>query len=192
MEELFTTPERFECAMAIAEAVDAAKIQKMTQVLRYIENHLKEKYERYRVIGVYEERCKKYYKQKSSTWPSVNLLMPKGGYLFNFRIEIDEYLYFGLCNWQEDKLCNDDQCMVNTQKRTYVNQYLRSDGDLDKNPWWYWWENLTAAVYIDDDTTLNFRSCKGLYTSLFNPQEFETIMEGLCAVIDKKLEHLLK
>lgn len=192
VEELIKTPERFECAMAIAEAVDTAKIQKMTQVFAYIENHLRDKYKDYRVVGVYEERSKKYYKQKGSTWPSVNLLMTKGEYQFDFRIEIAEYPYFGLCNWREDKLSNDDQCLLDTEKRDYVSQYLRCDGELDKNPWWYWWENLTSAVYVDDETTLNFRSCKGLYTKLFDPQKFSTIMKSLCNEIDKKLEILLK
>lgn len=62
----------------------------------------------------------------------------------------------------------------------YINKHKGKD-------WWIWWRYLPFK-----DSPLNFRKCSGIYTNLYDKQEYQNILNAITKELGDNLESILK
>lgn len=193
--DILKTADRFEAAQELTEVLKQAKIEKMKEVFSYLENHLKLKFPHLQIENCTEDAEKsdlieKYYNQASTSWPSINVILPTPKeYRLCFRVEIDWYLYCALCDWNPDKKGNSRINKYSDQSKYVKDNELILSGK--KSNYCYWWHYLPKAKSATNEEWPNFRECTGLYSKLYDKEQFEIIMNNICSCMDASLEQLL-
>lgn len=196
MDEIQTLVENssgsFESALAIEQAVQAAKPKMMRHVFEDIETYIGNRLQKVPEFDTgadYTERVQKFYDQKGSSWPGLTYMVKKmNEATLAFRIEIGWYLYFGLISYDKSGA----QIKKNTDaiKEAFSGpEWENITGEDFRKDWWLRWQYIMeGGTEPDEQRELNFRSCKGLYLKLYDREGYQAIMERIYKQLDIAIE----
>ena len=174
-------------AMQIAKVLSDVKADKMREIFRRIDKYIKELGFNLECIEDFEEKAGIFYSKNKKNWPSLNYVIPvendkfKGKFVLRF--EIEERLYFGVCNWSG----KDNYSVKHSEdKKIYVKEKLTpKKQDIKDNDIWYWWR------YLNEDRNVNFRYCNSGYEKLFDSEVMEDYMKSVYELIDETIKSIL-
>lgn len=193
-----SSKENYECAVAFEKGLVAARTQKLKELFNDIREFLSEskQLQNHPIFdncleedNLLEERITGYYSLAKNTWPKLWLEIKKVNEIsIILNIEVGETLYYGVIftndNWDKIPIQKDVLCKAfgrnNSCWEDCVNKYK------GKN-WWIWWRYLPFK-----DSPLNFRRCSGIYTGLYDKQEYQNILNAITKEIGDNLESILK
>lgn len=95
---------------------------------------------------------------------------------FVLRIEIQDNLYYGVCNWDDSIKTNPHG--ITDPVRQIV---LRASGSREHKKWtdaFYWWEYLNST-----SGSIDFRHCNAAYEDLYDDELHQSIVERIAAEI---------
>lgn len=192
--------EYFNAAKKIAENFDAVQPNKMKDILQKIQNHMQKTHH---LNGVFEqEEIDEYYSggvriQKNAT---VSLEFRLDTYAeakvsLNLVFEIcgdadsDDQFYYGVVikNANTDEY---DADFVQDMKQDIANIFNNQNwkdlaAAIPEDKCWVWWKNLPSK-----SEEPNFRKCDDNYLKLYNPADYEQIMNEIFKEIDTNLEFI--
>jgi hypothetical protein len=165
---LIADTDTFKAANAISSELPIIKANMMKRVFADIEKKLRDK-EMYPIYADYKEKSIGYYEQKKSTWPSLNYILNDEQTLA-LRIEIDQYLYYGVCNW--DTLNNNNPHGLKENLEQMVRKRVPAYAD-QKSDVFYLWRYLPTEK-------MDFRGCNEEYTKLYDTESYDEIIQRIC------------
>lgn len=183
----------FESALAISKAMDAVKAAMMQKVFGEIERHMDSIENPLELIrSDYSENASKFYQPyQRKVYPSLNYRLAACGELtLALRFEVDHNLFWGVVFFQGDKQvqCPNElgrlgDAIPSPAWRNFISN-TKSMTD-----WWLWWKYLpnVEAAESDREKLLNFKECSGLYTQLYDPEQYNTIMSAIFEQIDRHI-----
>lgn len=192
--------EYFNAAKKIAENFDAVQPNKMKDIFQKIQNHM---FERYHLDGKYNlDEIKNYYfggiRAQKDNHPSLEFRL--GTYdkiSLNIIFEIcgiadaSDQFYYGVVikNANTDKYDSD---FVQNMKQDIANIFNNENWKnlveaVPDGSCWVWWKNLPSK-----SEEPNFRKCDDNYLKLYNPADYERIMNEIFKEIDTNLEFIKK
>ncbi len=184
--EICISSDNYRAAKAIEASLITVRIQMMKKVFGEISNHmeaLRGKGLNCEQILTYETKklVEPYYEQRKNTWPCIDYVFEDGKY--DFRFEIEENLYLGICKWNNEANWNTE---ITADERNLFKQgkYWQDNND-GSSQYWYWWKYC-----FDKERQCNFRSCDGEYEKLFDENTFKEKMEEVFSVVDKCLSEI--
>ncbi len=182
MKGLINTKEAFHAANAIDKSLPAIKAEMMCRFFAALRDRLRGSESDYPLVYEgFNEQAHKYYSNNINTWPSLNYLLPPLSDLpdrsFVLRIEIQDNLYYGICNW-------DDSSKTPPHGTTdSVRQVvLKASGSREHKKWtdtFYWWEYLNGG-----SGPIDFRHCNAAYEDLYDAELLRSIVERIAAEIE--------
>ncbi len=176
--------ETFKTADMIAESLQEMKIKKMKEVFKGIEEELGERGYKPILPTDYRGKIEKYYRQSTSTYPSLNYYVDEEKSLV-LRIEADWNLYFGICQWDKANNCVAQKLEQNQEAvDAKAGEYLTKEASES----YYRWEYLP-----DDDNPIHFKECVGSsYAELFNKEKRKDMINEICGAVERLLKVLWK
>ena len=182
--ELIKTPQEFHAAMELSEALINVKIEKMKDVFSEIEKHLAISRPEFKVIDRgYIEKSIDYYKKGKGNYPNLVYSLPlKENHPVDktivLQIEIGWYLYFGVCDWDEDTKTNLD---IDEENTTYVltNSNKNPETVMSTN-FYYWWDYLPEEM----KNNVDYRNTDSEFETLFDRETFEKYIDDVCRRIE--------
>ena len=93
------------------------------------------------------------------------------------RIEIQDNLYYGVCNW--DDLTKTNPHGITDSVRQVV---LMASGSREHKKWtdaFYWWEYLNGG-----SGPIDFRHCNAAYENLYDIEHLQSIVKSIAAEIE--------
>jgi hypothetical protein len=179
---LIKTSKDIHAVLELEKALIDIKCQMMKKVFSAIENRLaKRRPELSLAHRGYLDGYMDYYTKGRNTWPSLNYFLPEKenkpiGKQYVLRIEIETYLYFGICNWDDVNKTNPHGRENDSIK--YVSDNSKLKGEVKATDAFYWWEHLTK------DMQVNYRSPNKEYESLFDNDTFDIYINKICDKIE--------
>ena len=180
--EIESSYDNIIAAVHIANSLPLIKADKMKEVFECIKKHmtglgLKES------IDYFVKEADSYYEpgRKSSTWPSVNYVIPVESDTLKskivLRFEIDHRLYFGVAPWYG---ANNWSGKKTSEAKEYVATRLTpADANVEKETSnWFWWR------YLDDANPANYREENEEYLKLYDSATYQEYMNNVYATID--------
>jgi hypothetical protein len=168
IQNLIVDTDTFKAANAISSELPIIKANMMKRVFADIEKKLRDK-EMYPIYADYKEKSIGYYEQKKSTWPSLNYILNDEQTMV-LRIEIDQYLYYGVCNW--DTLNNNNPHGLKENLEQMVRKRVPAYAD-QKSDVFYLWKYLPTEK-------MDFRGCNEEYTKLYDAESYDEIIQRIC------------
>lgn len=178
----------FMAAAAIEAGLKEVKIQMMEEFLGAV-------YLRLKKYGAKEpdKNCiKKYYQSGTNSWPGIVIPLLVGDGKYALRIEIQNNLYYGVCNYRENKapFYNDHCCNERNDearaRSAFVRDNLSWKDKAERTDSFYWWHYLPEhQEKANDSHCLNFRSCEGMYLDLYD--NFEKTVNDVCGKVEEFL-----
>ena len=181
--EICLSRENYRAAKAIEISLITVRIQMMKKVLGELSKHmeaLRGKGLNCEQILTYETKklVEPYYEHRKNTLPCIDYVFEEGKY--NFRFEIWDNLYFGICKWNDEAKWN-AEITADEQSLFKKGKYWQANND-GSSQYWYWWKYC-----FNKERQCNFRSCDGEYEKLFDENGFKEKMEELFSVVDECL-----
>ena len=183
MKKILVNRESFHAAKMIEQSLPAIKSDMMIKFFSAIQEVLKAYVGEFPLVHAdYSFKATEYYSKKTSTWPSINYLLPNISTdpekQYVLRIEVDWNLYCGVCNWDEKTKTN-----PNGTTSKEIIEFLRSlslPGTYSEkgSDAFYWWEYLTGT-----HGNIDFRGCNESYEDLFDESLFQETVEKICKEI---------
>ena len=182
--ELIKTPQDFHAAMELSEALINVKSEKMKEVFSEIEKRLATSRPDLKVIDRgYLKKCLDYYKKGKVNYPNLTYLLPlKDKHPANknivLQIEVNWYLYFGVCDWDESTKTNPD---IDEENKEYVltNSNKNPETVMSTN-FYYWWDYLPEEM----KNNVDYRNSDSEFESLFDEDIFEKYINSVCCKIE--------
>ena len=193
-----SSKENYECAVAFEKGLAAARTEKLRELFNDIRKYLAEnkKLKDYSIFNnsieedeLLEERISEYYSLDKNTWPKIWFEIKRVNEIrIILNIELGVTLYYGLI------FTNDDWEKIPIQKDVLGKAFGRNNScwtdrinKFKGKDWWIWWRYLPFK-----DSPLNFRSCSGIYTNLYDRQEYQNILDAISKELGDNLESILK
>ena len=182
--ELIKTPQDFHAAVELSEALIIVKSEKMKEVFSEIEKRLATSKPDLKVIDRgYLKKCLDYYKKGKVNYPNLTYLLPlKDKHPANktivLQIEVNWYLYFGVCDWDESTKTNPD---IDEENMTYVltNSNKNPETVMSTN-FYYWWDYLPEEM----KNNVDYRNTDSEFETLFDRETFEKYIDDVCRRIE--------
>lgn len=193
-----SSKENYECAVAFEKGLVSVRTEKLKELFEDIRKYLTDepRLKKYFIssndpdTAEYLEQCiTDYYALNKNTWPKIWFEITRVNKIrIILNIELGVTLYYGVIftndDWekipiQQEELCKafGHNCSCWTDS---VNKHKGKD-------WWIWWRYLPFK-----DSPLNFRSCSGIYTNLYDRQEYKNILDAITKELGDNLESILK
>ena len=193
-----SSKENYECAVAFEKGLAAARTEKLRELFNDIRKYLAEnkKLKDYSIFNnsieedeLLEKRISEYYSLDKNTWPKIWFEIKRVNEIrIILNIELGVTLYYGLI------FTNDDWDKIPIQKDVLGKAFGRNNScwtdrinKFKGKDWWIWWRYLPFK-----DSPLNFRSCSGIYTNLYDRQEYQNILDAISKELGDNLESILK
>ena len=193
-----SSKENYECAVAFEKGLVAARTEKLRELFNDIRKYLAEnkQLKDYSIFNnsleedeLLEERISEYYSLDKNTWPKIWFEIKRVNEIrIILNIELGVTLYYGLI------FTNDDWDKIPIQKDVLGKAFGRNNScwtdrinKFKGKDWWIWWRYLPFK-----DSPLNFRSCSGIYTNLYDRQEYQNILDAITKELGDNLESILK
>ena len=193
-----SSKENYECAVAFEKGLAAARTEKLRELFNDIRKYLAEnkKLKDYSIFNnsieedeLLEKRISEYYSLDKNTWPKIWFEIKRVNEIrIILNIELGVTLYYGLI------FTNDDWEKIPIQKDVLGKAFGRNNScwtdrinKFKGKDWWIWWRYLPFK-----DSPLNFRSCSGIYTNLYDRQEYQNILDAISKELGDNLESILK
>ena len=193
-----SSKENYECAVAFEKGLAAARTEKLRELFNDIRKYLAEnkQLKDYSIFNnsleedeLLEERISEYYSLDKNTWPKIWFEIKRVNEIrIILNIELGVTLYYGLI------FTNDDWDKIPIQKDVLGKAFGRNNScwtdrinKFKGKDWWIWWRYLPFK-----DSPLNFRSCSGIYTNLYDRQEYQNILDAITKELGDNLESILK
>ena len=193
-----SSKENYECAVAFEKGLAAARTEKLRELFNDIRKYLAEnkQLKDYSIFNnsleedeLLEERISEYYSLDKNTWPKIWFEIKRVNEIrIILNIELGVTLYYGLI------FTNDDWEKIPIQKDVLGKAFGRNNScwtdrinKFKGKDWWIWWRYLPFK-----DSPLNFRSCSGIYTNLYDRQEYQNILDAITKELGDNLESILK
>ena len=183
MKQLINSKDAFHAANAIERSLPAIKAEMMCKFFTALRDCLRSSELDYPLVYEgFQEQAHKYYSNNINTWPSLNYLLPSLPDLpdrsFVLRIEIQDNLYYGVCNW-DDSIKAPPHGITDPVRQIV----LRASGSREHKKWtdaFYWWEYLNSA-----SGSIDFRHCNAAYEDLYDDELHlhQSIVERIAAEI---------
>ena len=187
-EKIEISSENMIAAVQIAGTLPLIKTEKIKNVFDSIKSHM-EKLGYKECLDHYINESSMYYDgRKSSTYPSINYVIPVDSDLLNgkivLRFEIDHRLFFGVAPWNGE---NNWNCEKNLEAKEYVDKKLiPSKVNVKKETSnWYWWK------YLDEETPINYRCENEEYYKLYDPDFYQNYLDRVFSIIDSSVKDIL-
>lgn len=193
-----SSKENYECAVAFEKGLAAARTEKLRELFNDIRKYLAQnkKLKDYSIFNnsieedeLLEKRISEYYSLDKNTWPKIWFEIKRVNEIrIILNIELGVTLYYGLI------FTNDDWEKIPIQKDVLGKAFGRNNScwtdrinKFKGKDWWIWWRYLPFK-----DSPLNFRSCSGIYTNLYDRQEYQNILDAISKELGDNLESILK
>ena len=193
-----SSKENYECAVAFEKGLVTARTEKLRELFNDIRKYLAEnkKLKDYSIFNnsieedeLLEKRISEYYSLDKNTWPKIWFEIKRVNEIrIILNIELGVTLYYGLI------FTNDDWEKIPIQKDVLGKAFGRNNScwtdrinKFKGKDWWIWWRYLPFK-----DSPLNFRSCSGIYTNLYERQEYQNILDAITKELGDNLESILK
>ena len=193
-----SSKENYECAVAFEKGLAAARTEKLRELFNDIRKYLAEnkQLKDYSIFNnsleedeLLEKRISEYYSLDKNTWPKIWFEIKRVNEIrIILNIELGVTLYYGLI------FTNDDWDKIPIQKDVLGKAFGRNNScwtdrinKFKGKDWWIWWRYLPFK-----DSPLNFRSCSGIYTNLYDRQEYQNILDAISKELGDNLESILK
>lgn len=193
-----SSKENYECAVAFEKGLAAARTEKLRELFNDIRKYLAQnkKLKDYSIFNnsieedeLLEKRISEYYLLDKNTWPKIWFEIKRVNEIrIILNIELGVTLYYGLI------FTNDDWEKIPIQKDVLGKAFGRNNScwtdrinKFKGKDWWIWWRYLPFK-----DSPLNFRSCSGIYTNLYDRQEYQNILDAISKELGDNLESILK
>lgn len=193
-----SSKENYECAVAFEKGLVVARTEKLRELFNDIRKYLAEnkKLKDYSIFNnsieedeLLEKRISEYYSLDKNTWPKIWFEIKRVNEIrIILNIELGVTLYYGLI------FTNDDWDKIPIQKDVLGKAFGRNNScwtdrinKFKGKDWWIWWRYLPFK-----DSPLNFRSCSGIYTNLYDRQEYQNILDAISKELGDNLESILK
>lgn len=167
---LMKTPENMESAVEIGKLIDKCKTAKLKEIFKRIQTELDSELSSQLIDSDsdYETKCDNYYKNNGSTNPGIsyswrNININDTNIEFNFRVEVDHRIFFGICFKEE--INNSIQFLSNDNTKQII-------GDLIPNPEgkWFFWAYLPEGL---EQNSPNFKELNKEFFELFDEKKFD-------------------
>lgn len=193
-----SSKENYECAVAFEKGLAAARTEKLRELFNDIRKYLAQnkQLKDYSIFNnsieedeLLEKRISEYYSLDKNTWPKIWFEIKRVNEIrIILNIELGVTLYYGLI------FTNDDWEKIPIQKDVLGKAFGRNNScwtdrinKFKGKDWWIWWRYLPFK-----DSPLNFRSCSGIYTNLYDRQEYQNILDAISKELGDNLESILK
>lgn len=208
VDTIMASEENFRGMLAISSVADRAKAALIRDVLSEMdvsmavlaEKYRLERENRFRWYEYEDQADQDFYKQRVSTYPGINYLFKEvrlpGDIQLWLRVEVDYTLFFGLCLFDPHADSgNGDQCDDPPEAvKKALKRYL-DDSYAAYEFWWVMsWFLPTGAEQEDPelDQVPNFKAMNEAAVELSDRDKRRAFIERSLAVIDGKLDHVLK
>ena len=193
-----SSKENYECAVAFEKGLVTARTEKLRELFNDIRKYLAQnkQLKDYSIFNnsieedeLLEKRISEYYSLDKNTWPKIWFEIKRVNEIrIILNIELGVTLYYGLI------FTNDDWEKIPIQKDVLGKAFGRNNScwtdrinKFKGKDWWIWWRYLPFK-----DSPLNFRSCSGIYTNLYERQEYQNILDAITKELGDNLESILK
>lgn len=182
--------DHFESALAISAALETVKAEKMRDMFKEIDAHVRTK-------GL--KPCQSTYKDASAiyygpsrrrVWPGIIYPIPHqrcGDLKLALNIEVEDNLYYGLIFYKGncEQVPQDVGQLVGAFSDESWKKFIEKF--THRNDWWLWWRYLPGQ-----ESRLNFKTCGELYPALYDTDSYQEIMARSIAELDRGIEDMLK
>lgn len=193
-----SSKENYECAVAFEKGLVVARTEKLRELFNDIRKYLAQnkQLKDYSIFNnsleedeLLEKRISEYYSLDKNTFPKMWFEIKRVNEIrIILNIELGVTLYYGLI------FTNDDWDKIPIQKDVLGKAFGRNNScwtdrinKFKGKDWWIWWRYLPFK-----DSPLNFRSCSGIYTNLYDRQEYQNILDAISKELGDNLESILK
>ena len=193
-----SSKENYECAVAFEKGLVVARTEKLRELFNDIRKYLakNKQLKDYSIFNnsleedeLLEKRISEYYSLDKNTFPKMWFEIKRVNEIrIILNIELGVTLYYGLI------FTNDDWDKIPIQKDVLGKAFGRNNScwtdrinKFKGKDWWIWWRYLPFK-----DSPLNFRRCSGIYTNLYDRQEYQNILDAISKELGDNLESILK
>jgi hypothetical protein len=179
MKKIIVSRETFHAANMIEQSLPAIKSEMMIKLYSAIQEKLKAHECDFPLVHAdYSLKAIDYYNKKTSTWPSINYLLPQvspdPAKQYVLRIEVDWNLYCGVCNW-DDKTKTNPRGTTSKEIIGFLRSLSLSGTYTEKtSDVFYWWKYLAGT-----HGNIDFRVCSESYEDLFEEPLFQETVEKI-------------
>ncbi len=190
--------DHYECAVAFEKGLVAVRTEKLRQLFYDIGNFLNTdgRLKKYAIssrdndeIITLDNCIAKYYPSNTNTYPKLWFEIKRiKDIRIILNIEVERTLYYGV-------MFTDD----NWNKIPINKEILRKAFGSNNHPWFdevdkykgkNWWIWLRYLPF--KDSPINFRTCSGIYSKLYDHAEYQNILNAIISEIRDNLESILE